>query len=264
MQQVATGGCPQLSSADERAHHGPHAAVAACALRLGPGEHVPEAQRLVARACSKRGWEAGRVQQTVQVKVCAGGWGSKERQAGLEEAEGFIVLPLCCSQFLPAHGSAQAAPGRHAGAPVTMVWPSGETARYSTRMVCPVRVASFCRRFAKGTRGGEKGQALSGCHQSLKLGLPCFLCVGGGGGEEVRSTCSIHRCIHPCKRVAQARLECCMATPRPHLGLPWRAAGTLPRRACALLPVPLGQVLPLPPLGPRAPPPCPRPACMVG
>ena len=28
-------------------------------------------------------------------------------------------------------------------APVTMVWPSGETARYSTRNVCPVRVASL-------------------------------------------------------------------------------------------------------------------------
>ncbi len=34
--------------------------------------------------------------------------------------------------------------------PVTMVWPSGETARYSTRIVCPVSVASFC-----GREGGN-------------------------------------------------------------------------------------------------------------
>lgn len=32
---------------------------------------------------------------------------------------------------------------RVAPAPVTMVWPSGETARYRTRRVCPVKVASL-------------------------------------------------------------------------------------------------------------------------
>jgi hypothetical protein len=32
---------------------------------------------------------------------------------------------------------------RGAPAPVTMVWPSGDTARYSTRIECPVSVASL-------------------------------------------------------------------------------------------------------------------------
>lgn len=44
------------ASSDEGAHHGPHAAVAAAALRLGPREHVPEAQRLITRA-----WGGGAV-----------------------------------------------------------------------------------------------------------------------------------------------------------------------------------------------------------
>ena len=44
------------ASSNEGAHHGTHAAVAATALRLGPREHVPEAQRLITRA-----WGGGAV-----------------------------------------------------------------------------------------------------------------------------------------------------------------------------------------------------------